>query len=192
MLERDPGALCGRLEPDLDLGGHVGWKVGAAILEEQSRSRFPGQDPSHLEPFPRRLVVDLDQAAAQARVESDAHGPGGIVPAVGPRPVPGSDLLGEDLEGRGGIHRHLHGPDDRSGGIHDRFGPRPRSAWALNDPSCSAQKAPTWSSQAWRATNGSGRSRYIRMRASVSTPSASTNPVARSTRRCLLIAGGLT
>ena len=64
-----------------------------------------------------------------------------------------------------------------------------RSACCLKRPSCSDQNAWIWSSHACNATKCSARSEYTRPRASASTASTSTRPLARSTLRCRPIAG---
>src|SRR5438132_5329864 len=190
MLERDPGSRGDGREPHLHLGRRRGWSAGEQVGEHETVTRLPHQHPAPLDPLTRLRVVHLEKPAADARLEPHPNRSRRILEAVRAALVPDPDVLGEDLEGGGGIDGDRDARHDRRAVAHT-VPPRARSAWALNEPSCSAQNACTWSSQAWRAAKRSGRRWYIRRRASSSTSSASTSPLARSTLRWRLIAGAL-
>src|SRR5262249_44956144 len=155
VLESHPSAAGHRLEADLDLG-IIDLVAGIPVQEHKASARLPDQDTPAFEALAGRLVVHLQPAAPDPRLDADAHGPVRIVPVDRAGPPPLADLLGEDRERRGRIDSHFEGDRDRhvSGG-HGRSPFCVRSAWALKALSWSLQNACTWSSHCWRFSNGS-------------------------------------
>src|SRR5258706_3408423 len=113
MFKSHPGAasIIDSLKANFDLGV-IDAVPGVSIQKYETYSRLPHYDAATFEAFTCSLVVYLDPAAANSRLNTFAQGSPGVVPIDRTRPPPLANLLGEDRKGCSRIDGHFDSSRD--------------------------------------------------------------------------------